>query len=133
MLKRAALLLAGLAVAVPASAQGLAPAGGSALYVSTGSFLPEPEQLYLSFLSAPDVYGGPGISFTAHTGHFSPLSLTPWDIGGTGEDAFFQPQLIGDPALQNLGTTTTPEPVSMALLGTGLAGLAVARRRKRKS
>ena len=52
------------------------------------------------------------------------------DFGGTANQIAFDNITLGSATPG--GETVTPEPVSMALLGTGLAGVAAARRRRRE-
>jgi hypothetical protein len=68
--------------------------------------------------------GGGGFNFFNNGNDFSSINNGNWNIGG---DDFFD---FGDLAWNATFTTPVPEPTTLALLGTGLIGLVMMRRRK---
>jgi hypothetical protein len=77
-------------------------------------------------LGCTDVDAGETRTFDLGITALTPGSYS-FKVFAQGVDAFETDEITV------LGTTTTPEPVSMVLLGTGLAGVAVVKRRRRRS
>lgn len=79
-------------------------------------------------LSGPPQDGANGLMFYANVlgGTFDPLSVGTWNSSDPGW-GWDKPS---DVNVQAFGTTTVPEPPTLALFGLGLAGLAFSRRRK---
>ncbi len=65
-----------------------------------------------------------GISFT------SPYGVKFQDVGNTGQSFEFAGCIAGTPGCGGGGQTEIPEPASIALVGLGLLGAALARRRR---
>jgi hypothetical protein len=98
-------------------------AGTYVAFLNASPYISGDENLQTMGLNYGDVLAGGSWVYSNNGSNFASLYSNDWNVVGVYDAAFM--------AEFDAPTTVTPEPVTMTLLGTGLAGMAAARRRRK--